>query len=580
MAVFSWVIQQVRSVRTWRLALALLLLGSIMGVVAAMEGRPVQATATFTVTSTGDHPDASPGDGVCKTAVSTCTLRAAIMEGNALPGPDNVEFNILTLPPYVIAPASPLPGITEYLNIDGATEPDYGGTPVIELDGVSAGAGAAGLYFNSGGVVRALAIYRFPYTGVGVSYPGGLTVQRSYLGTNGAGDPGLGNGNGVVINDAQINTIGGAGNGNVISGNTAGIFIHGSVNGAVLNDISHNYIGLAPNGVTGLGNDTGILTFPDSGFNSFQYNNIAANKTGILLGGSSNDQVSYNYIGVSVPNVYYGVLAASSGPASIFSNLVFGNSGAGIFIDSGSTGVNAYDNSINANGGLGIDLNGTGVDANDTGDGDGGGNGGQNYPVLASSSGYGSSTISGSLNSTANTSFTIHFYASPSCDPSGHGEGYAPLGSTTVATDASGNVSFSATVGGVPEVSVSITATATGPDGTSEFSACVGHDLDGDGCSDVEELGDDPQAGGGRNPLNPWDFYDVNGDKGVELSDALLILNHFGHGPGDDALDNLLDRWVPNPAFPWQSDEANDGPALDDALANLKQFGHDCSGAP
>ena len=46
--------------------------------------------ATFTVNSTLDGVDATPGNGVCATAVGTCTLRAAIQEANALPGTDVV----------------------------------------------------------------------------------------------------------------------------------------------------------------------------------------------------------------------------------------------------------------------------------------------------------------------------------------------------------------------------------------------------------------------------------------------------------------------------------------------------------
>src|SRR5262245_58457954 len=49
--------------------------------------------ATFTVDSTADEPDASPGDSVCRSTItSRCTLRAAIMETNALAGPDTITL--------------------------------------------------------------------------------------------------------------------------------------------------------------------------------------------------------------------------------------------------------------------------------------------------------------------------------------------------------------------------------------------------------------------------------------------------------------------------------------------------------
>lgn len=55
----------------------------------AITARPALA-ATFAVDSTDDAVDASPGDGQCATASHTCTLRAAIEEANALPGPDTI----------------------------------------------------------------------------------------------------------------------------------------------------------------------------------------------------------------------------------------------------------------------------------------------------------------------------------------------------------------------------------------------------------------------------------------------------------------------------------------------------------
>jgi CSLREA domain-containing protein len=48
--------------------------------------------ATFTVDSTVDAVDATPGDGVCATSTGSCTLRAAVVEANALAGPDVVSL--------------------------------------------------------------------------------------------------------------------------------------------------------------------------------------------------------------------------------------------------------------------------------------------------------------------------------------------------------------------------------------------------------------------------------------------------------------------------------------------------------
>jgi CSLREA domain-containing protein len=52
--------------------------------------------ATFVVDNAADEVDATPGDGVCGGPRGACTLRAAIVEANHLPGTDRVE-----LPPGV-----------------------------------------------------------------------------------------------------------------------------------------------------------------------------------------------------------------------------------------------------------------------------------------------------------------------------------------------------------------------------------------------------------------------------------------------------------------------------------------------
>src|SRR5688572_4032043 len=44
--------------------------------------------ANFVVNSTGNEADASTADGICQTASSVCTLRAAIQQANASAGAD------------------------------------------------------------------------------------------------------------------------------------------------------------------------------------------------------------------------------------------------------------------------------------------------------------------------------------------------------------------------------------------------------------------------------------------------------------------------------------------------------------
>ena len=47
--------------------------------------------AEFTVDSTVDHVDLTPGDGVCATATGQCALRAATQETTALSGADTIN---------------------------------------------------------------------------------------------------------------------------------------------------------------------------------------------------------------------------------------------------------------------------------------------------------------------------------------------------------------------------------------------------------------------------------------------------------------------------------------------------------
>lgn len=64
------------------------LVSSLLTGLAGIAG--VAGAATFAVDSYVDDGDASPGDGVCATASSECTLRAAVQEANALAGADMI----------------------------------------------------------------------------------------------------------------------------------------------------------------------------------------------------------------------------------------------------------------------------------------------------------------------------------------------------------------------------------------------------------------------------------------------------------------------------------------------------------
>ena len=271
-------------------------------------------------------------------------------------------------------------------------------------------------------------------------------MQGNFIGANAAGTAAIvngSNGRGIDIFGTG-NTIGGTavGAGNVISGNEGG----GISIRANNNVVQGNLIGTAADGMSSLPND-GAGVF----INSLFANNPNTGNNNII-----------------------------GGTATGAGNRIAFNSGDGVLIVNG-TGNSVRGNSIFGNNQIGIDLDQNGstldddnVTPNDADDADAGANNIQNFPVITSGTSGGSNTnIQGTLNSEPSRSFTIDFYASDACDPSGFGEGQIFLGMANVATDASGTVAFSMTLPINVPVGRFITVTATDSQGnTSEFSQC------------------------------------------------------------------------------------------------------------
>jgi hypothetical protein len=172
----------------------------------------------------------------------------------------------------------PLPNITHPVMIDASTEPGYAGVPIVVLDGTNAGSAAIGLDFTStapGGSVKGLVIDHF--SGNGIELDGGNNlVADNYIGVDATGGGVAGNGgDGVLINNASGNTIGGsaAGMGNVISGNGGnGVAITGSA--ATGNVVAGNYVGTDATGSKALG---APLSYGFSGGLYGQNANVALN---------------------------------------------------------------------------------------------------------------------------------------------------------------------------------------------------------------------------------------------------------------------------------------------------------------
>lgn len=108
---------------------------------------------------------------------------------------------------------------------------------------------------------------------------------------------------------------------------------------------------------------------------------------------------------------------------------------------------------------------------NDPGDNDGGPNNGQNAPTLILEPDGGDASIVGLLLSEPSTDYTIDIYRSTECQPTS-GTAHAHIGVLTATTDAEGLALFRGALDGPVDTGDWLTATATGPHGTSELSPC------------------------------------------------------------------------------------------------------------
>jgi uncharacterized repeat protein (TIGR01451 family)/CSLREA domain-containing protein len=356
-----------RVLLNWRLAVG----ASLLVALGVMLGRAEPAHAgpsTYTVNSTNDTA------GVCG---ATCTLRQAIQAVNAGPGGDTIAFNLH--PGATISAHSALPPLLVQVTIDGTTMPDYVGSPIVAIEGETAGPAVNGLVLNgAGSVLKGIVIHSF--SGHGLVLNGGQTeVTNCRIGTNIAGTEAMPNavgltgsftqatpynGSGLLITSAE-NVIGGPepGQGNLISGNAAiGVTIYGA--SASENTLTKNFIGTDASGTADLGNQQdGVLIEAPS--NTLTDNVISANgasqqgpaylPAGVTLysffSNDTHDNVLRgNFIGTNATgtaalgNYSDGVLAAGSndvigGTEPGRGNVISGNAGGGVNIIGGSAQV-------------------------------------------------------------------------------------------------------------------------------------------------------------------------------------------------------------------------------------------------
>ena len=264
------------------------------------------------------------------------SLRQAILDANATAGLDEIRFDISGSGPHTIAPTSAFPTITDPVIVDGTTEPDFAGQPIIELSGAGAG-DVDGLTINAGGsTVRGLVINRFVgsvasggRSGILLTTKGGNVIEGNYIGTDADGTQARGNWFGVRTVDSSDDVVGGttAAKRNVISGNTgAGLNITGNSDG---NDVQGNYVGTDASGTASLGNGSGVVL--QNGTDNNVVGGTVAGSRNVISGNGTNGNVliNGNATGNSVQGNYIGT--DKTGTQDL------GNSGNGVDIVNGAS---------------------------------------------------------------------------------------------------------------------------------------------------------------------------------------------------------------------------------------------------
>jgi CSLREA domain-containing protein len=395
--------QRWHSAHSRRLLTPVLVLAALL---CLLGGATAARAAEYTVNSTGDQVDESPGTGGCKTAVNTCTLRAAIEESNASTGvTDTIKFDFSSFDGQIadtIELDSSLPAITDSVKVGGLPfvpcETDYFGLPgpCVGIDGPAAGTAfrveAKEVVLNS----LAISGAKTAVEAVGAL---GMRMYNDWLGLKLDGNAGSVETGVLLDQNSNGATIGGVGSEvRDIFANATGVGL--DIDGADATDVRGSGFGVMPDGATPAPNGTNIeIADAATGDNRVARGNwigrtledeelaspicdggcnviAGAIKAGIDLAGNGTDEepatgstrIFGNYIGLNafgtagIPNAQQGVLVGSAenvtigGPISGDRNLINGgpfgvlagpNAGnlavEGNWIGLGTTGTSSLD---------------------------------------------------------------------------------------------------------------------------------------------------------------------------------------------------------------------------------------------
>ncbi|MBI4498413.1 MAG: hypothetical protein HY689_10985, partial [Chloroflexi bacterium] len=319
-----------------------------------------QAAVSFTVNSTLDAVDAAPGDGACATATGTvpasaCTLRAAIMEANALPGDDTITLPAGT---YTLTIAGQDEDgtttgdldITDNLTITGAgaastiiqacdagANPDCTGIDrvfhvltgaTVTISGVTIRKGNAASN-NGGGIYSSgmLTVSQSTISGNSAAYGGGISNTGDLTASQGTISGNSASYGGGIYNTGTLTV-----SQSTVSGNSAATFTGGGISnlGSLTvsqSTVSGNSAGTDAGGIYNGGN----LTVNNS--------TVSGNSAGADAGGIYNNDgtatVSNSTISGNVA-VSYGGGIKNDRPITVVNSTLYANSaaqGAGIISD-------------------------------------------------------------------------------------------------------------------------------------------------------------------------------------------------------------------------------------------------------
>lgn len=340
---------------------------------ASDEAVEASAVLTFVVNSTGDQADQFLSDNKCKTAAGDCTLRAAIAQANAHPGPDIITFAIPGAGVQTIQLTRRLMALSDVTGatiVDGYTQP--GALPntdplrsnaqiMVQLRGNGAEDFDALPITSAGNVVQGLAFFNLKRSlwiyGTGAT---DNVVAGNLIGTDATGTfkaaPSNQQAHGIHIEQgARLNRIGGVlpAERNVISGNARhgiGFWHPGTGRNSVLN----NLVGLSPDGTRNLGNwfqgidiNFGASRNTIGGTNPGEHNVVSGNKgKGVEMShgeDTTENQIVGNYIGTDLTgnaapayaiNEDMGVsLKDRVSNSLVISNVIGNNRDGGVVID-------------------------------------------------------------------------------------------------------------------------------------------------------------------------------------------------------------------------------------------------------